>query len=160
MDAARRVRSMVPSGAALRKVQLVCGAVVAFLRGISREVVIALALAAFFGAPEGHACAQAVNRMPEGATLYTPSRLEWFAVELNAEQRVDLFFDRGFMMSFAGLEKENTLLIYVRYGPTVDREEMNKTINSAREIISMRAKSRGWSSWLRIREDVKLLDSK
>jgi hypothetical protein len=48
--------------------------------------------------------------------------------------------------------KGDTTLIFVRYLPPVDRELMNMTINVAREVISIDAKSRGWSSWLKVKK--------
>ena len=67
----------------------------------------------------------------EGAKPYTPSRLEWLDVELNANLRVSLLSNNEFLMSFVAIEKENAILIYVRYLPSVNREVMNKIINSA-----------------------------
>lgn len=56
--------------------------------------------------------------------------------------------------------KGDTILIYVRYIPSVNREAMNMAINGAREVISMDAKSRGWSSWLKMKEEVKMVETK
>ena len=47
-----------------------------------------------------------------------------------------------------------TILIYVRYLPTVNREVMNTYIDAAREVIKITAKSYGWDKWLKIREDI------
>ena len=95
----------------------------------------------------------------EGLKPYTPTRLEWLALDYNARLRVELSESSGFSMGFVDV-KGDTILIYVRYFLSVNRETMNMAINGAREVISMDAKSRGWSSWLKMKEDVKMVETK
>ena len=92
----------------------------------------------------------------EGGKPYTPSRLEWLAVELQAYYRVDPKLDLGFSIDFFPSENEDAILIYVIYFPNVNRQLMNMSINSARKRISMIVKSRGWSSWLKVKEQVEM----
>ena len=92
----------------------------------------------------------------EGVKPYTPSRLEWLAVELNANLRVSMSVNNGYLMSFIPIKKEDAILIYVRHLPNVNREVMNISINSAREVISIKTKQYGWNSWLKVREDVQM----
>jgi hypothetical protein len=75
---------------------------------------------------------------------------------MQAGSRHEASVTDSYSMGFAGLESENTILIYVRYTPSVNREIMNGAIATAREIIEDRAKTEGWTSWLKIREDVKM----
>ncbi len=75
----------------------------------------------------------------EGSVPYTPSRLEWFAMDMNVSSATDVS-DAGIAMVFVYLEKSNEILIYVRYLPTSDRELVNKRINNARELIKIKAK--------------------
>lgn len=49
-----------------------------------------------------------------------------------------------------------TILIYVRYLPNVNREVMNIHIDAARKVIRITAKSYGWDSWLKVREDIQM----
>ena len=88
---------------------------------------------------------------------YTPSRLSWLAVDLNANLRVPMSVNNGYLMTFVPVENEDTILIYVRYLPSVNREAMNIVLNSAREVISIRAKVHGWTSWLKVKEDVRMV---
>ncbi len=96
------------------------------------------------------------TKLPAGAQPYTPSRLEWLALELNAEQRIELSEESGFAMTFVPVENENAILIFVRYLENVNREIMNTNIDTARKVISMKAKSHGWDSWLKVKEDVQM----
>jgi hypothetical protein len=69
---------------------------------------------------------------------------------------VDLSDSTGYSLDFVPLSATDTLVIYVRYLPSVNREVMNTSIETARKIISMHAKSHGWSSWLKVSEDVEI----
>ncbi len=60
-----------------------------------------------------------------------------------------------FDLTFVGIGNEDTLLIYVRYLPRVNREVMNIRIEGAKQYIEDERKNRGWP-WLKIREDVKM----
>lgn len=91
-----------------------------------------------------------------GNQPYTPTRLEWLAVELNAGLRVPLSEETRFSIDFVPLGKEDAILIFVRYLPTVNREVMNMSIDTARKVISINAKSYGWLSWLKVKEDVQM----
>lgn len=92
----------------------------------------------------------------EGWKPYTPSRLQWLALELNAALRVRLSEESGYSMDFVPIENEDAILIYVRYLPSVNREVMNISINSARDVILIKVESYGWTSWLKVKEDIKL----
>jgi len=92
----------------------------------------------------------------EGWKPYTPSRLQWLAVELNADLRVPLSEATKYLMAFVPIEKEDTILIQVRYIPSVNREVMNMALSTAREVISIKVKGYGWDLWLRVKEDVQM----
>lgn len=94
----------------------------------------------------------------EGWKPFTPSRLDWLATTLNASGRISYEMDRHFVLLYAGVEKDDTILIYVRYTADVNRYAMNTAIESARKVISIKAKSRGWDKWLTVREDIKRTD--
>lgn len=92
----------------------------------------------------------------EGWKPYTPSRLQWLALELNAALRVPLSVESGYLMDFVPIENEDAILIYVRYLPSVNREVMNISIDSARNVITIKAEGYGWTSWLKVKEEIKL----
>lgn len=94
----------------------------------------------------------------EGMKPYTPTRLEWLAVELNASNRTDAYGLEGYALSFIPLEKENTILIYVLYSEYTNRQAMNIGIKAAHEVIESNLKSRGWDSWIKVRERIEMVD--
>jgi hypothetical protein len=93
-----------------------------------------------------------------GITPYTPTKIEWLALAVNSQLRQDSSADRPFSLSVVQVDHE-TLLIVVRYHPTVNREMMNRTIGTAREVIMITAKSYGWDKWVKIREQVEMYPS-
>lgn len=92
----------------------------------------------------------------EGAKPYTPSRLEWLALDMEVRSRPETSEGSGFSMHFVPLEDSDTIRIDVRYSPTVNREIINISISAAREMITIHSKANGWTSWLKIKEDVRM----
>ena len=92
----------------------------------------------------------------QGEQRYTPSRLDWLATTLNAYYRIPMSREKRFSLTYVGIENQNAILLFVRYWPDVNREEMNADIENAKELINISAKSYGWNSWLKVKEDVKM----
>ncbi len=67
--------------------------------------------------------------------------------------RTDGLYTEGYVLEITSSDPE-TIVIYVRYMPNVNREAMNVGIDAARKVIGITAKSYGWDGWLRVREDV------
>jgi len=93
-----------------------------------------------------------------GLTPYTPTEIEWLALTMRASLRQDASTDRPYSLDIIRVDHE-TLLIVVRYHPTVNREILSRTIDSAREAIRSTAKSYGWDKWVKIRESVEMYPS-
>ena len=94
-----------------------------------------------------------------GLRPYTPTQIEWLALTVNSQLRQDASIDSPYSLAVVQSNHE-TLLILVRYDPTVNREIMNSTINAAREVIMTTAKSYGWDKWVKIRERVEMYPPK
>jgi hypothetical protein len=90
-----------------------------------------------------------------GLTPYTPTQIEWLALIMRAGLRQDASTDHPYSLDIIRVDHE-TLLIVVRYHPTVNREIINRTIDTAREAINGTAKSYGWDKWVKIRESVEM----
>ncbi len=67
----------------------------------------------------------------EGSKPYTPTRLEWLAVALNAQMRSDMSAENEFTLAFVPIRNEDAILIYVSYLPSVNRQRMNMTVAAA-----------------------------
>ena len=98
--------------------------------------------------------AQAQTLSP-GSERFVPTRIDWLTTTLQASLRTDATETEGYDLEITTPDPE-TILIYVRYSPTVNRQAMNITVDSTRKVIDMAAKSYGWDSWLKVREDIQL----
>ena len=91
-----------------------------------------------------------------GINLTPPTCLEWLAVELNSA--------RTSLMSFVGVDvvfaarRNNTLGLIVRYFPQTDRAELNKIVDLYKKHAIDITSERGWNTWLKIEEDVKMIE--
>ncbi len=94
-----------------------------------------------------------------GLTPYTPTKIEWLALDVRSQLQQNVSADSLFSLSVVHVDHE-TLLIVVRYPPTVNREMMSSAVDSARRIIMTTAKSYGWENWVKIREQVEMSPSK
>jgi hypothetical protein len=94
-----------------------------------------------------------------GLTPYTPTKIEWLALDVRSQLQQNVSADSLFSLSVVHVDDE-TLLIVVRYPPTVNREMMSSAVDSARRIIMTTAKSYGWENWVKIREQVEMSPSK
>jgi hypothetical protein len=64
--------------------------------------------------------------------------------------------ETGFSMQFIPKTGTDTIIIFVTYLPSVDRKVMNIYIETAKKVISINSKSRGWNSWLKVKEQIEL----
>jgi|GEM_PF-3545962 len=95
----------------------------------------------------------------QGGLPYVPTRIEWLALVSQASLRHSAATGPYSAYDLGIVNKDGTtIVIYVRYLPTVDREVLNKAVETAKTALQIRAKGYGWDSWLKIEEDVKAFD--
>lgn len=90
----------------------------------------------------------------QGTAPYTPSRIEWLTVELNAFARLETLDTDRFRLAFTLKPNEDKIVIQVRYLPEVERANMNSAIDAARNVVNILARQHAWDAWLRIEEDL------
>ena len=92
----------------------------------------------------------------QGWEAYTPTRLEWLAVDFNSSMRIDgLMESSHFNMTFIPLEKEDTILIYVVHLPGVDNKVIRTSLDYAKASMATRIKMYGWN-WVKVRERIEV----
>ncbi|MBS0172000.1 MAG: hypothetical protein JSR62_16760 [Nitrospira sp.] len=94
-----------------------------------------------------------------GVAPYTPTEAEWLALITRAGLRREATPDRPYSLDVM-LADPQTLHIMVRHASTMDREQLKKAIEGARETIRNTAKSYGWDKWVKIRETVEMYTAK
>lgn len=97
--------------------------------------------------------AQPQQKLPPGLHSFSPRRIDWLVTTLQASLRDDEMQTKSFQLEITSPDPE-TILVYVRYLPDVDRAVMNSEIDTARQVIEITAKSYGWENWVKVREDV------
>jgi hypothetical protein len=91
-----------------------------------------------------------------GMMLYTPTRLEWLAVDLEASYHQDFSRDSNYSLHYLP-KAPNTVLIYVHYTSETAATTLDSAIDAAKGQVSQDASSHGWSSWVKIEVQRKLI---
>ena len=106
----------------------------------------------------GFALAQQTDKeVAEGGKPYIPSRLEWMALEMNANFLIDDYSVNNFSLYIYPLHYQDTIVICVRYSPSVNLKAMNYKIDNARKAFNARYITKmGWT-WLKLNEDIDML---
>jgi hypothetical protein len=93
-----------------------------------------------------------------GLQPYTPSKIEWLALELNAYHRTGALGKDGYSITYIAVGAD-TITILVQYIEGVDREAMNVTVEAAREVADIVCKSHKWN-WVKTKEQYKKYERK
>jgi len=106
---------------------------------------------------EENATADLLQATPSrpGLAPFTPTEGEWLALVTRAGLRRDATPDRPYSLDIL-LADPQTLQIVVRHASTMNREQVRKAIDVARETIRTTAKGYGWDKWVKIRENVEM----
>lgn len=91
-----------------------------------------------------------------GMTSYTPTRLEWLALDLEASYHEDFGPDNNYSLHYLP-KPPNTVLIFVHYKNETSAENVNHAIDSAKEVVYQDASSHGWRSWVKVEVQRKLI---
>jgi hypothetical protein len=67
--------------------------------------------------------------------------------------------DRPYSLDIV-LADPQTLQIIVRHTPALDRDALNKAIESAKDAIRQTARGYGWDRWVKIKETVEVVSGK
>jgi hypothetical protein len=88
-----------------------------------------------------------------GLQPFTPTRIDWLTTTLQASLRQEAIDTDGYLIEIT-TPNPDTILIYVRYTPKVNRQAMNISIEAARQAIQITVKKYGWDDWVKIRENI------
>lgn len=104
----------------------------------------------------GHAIHSAAPPVQPGMIPYTPTRLEWLALDLEASYHEDFARDTAYSLHYLP-KAPNTVLIFVHYKSETPAETVNRAIDSAKEVVYQDASSHGWRSWVKVEVQRKLI---
>jgi hypothetical protein len=92
--------------------------------------------------------ATAIDR--PGDAIYTPTKLEWAALELQASYgQTNWTSETPVMINFSPLDDGSTVLCLLQFTPEVPAATVKINRDSEQRVFETYARSRGWS-WLRL----------
>lgn len=91
-----------------------------------------------------------------GMMLYTPMRIEWLALELEASYRQDIGNDNDYSVHYIA-KPPNTILILVHYRNKTSATTLDSGIDTAKQIVRQTASAHNWSSWVKVEVTRKLV---
>ena len=84
-----------------------------------------------------------------GLEKYTPTRLDWLLVLLNARFQIE----HPFRLYFKTGDDGKSICIMVSYSGDVDKRIVDEWIHRAKDVVLEVAASYGWDSWLEVKVD-------
>jgi len=91
-----------------------------------------------------------------GMMPYTPTRLEWLTVDLEASYHQDFGRDTPYSLHYLP-KAPNTVLIFVHHTSETPAGALETAIDAAKQQVNQDASSHGWSSWVKIEVQRKLI---
>lgn len=122
-----------------------------------RRIVVLCAAVAGFVAALATLHSRAAPVPPEPGMLpYTPTRVEWLALELEASYRQDFSNDSDYSVHYLA-KPPNTILIFVHYRNETSAAKVDSGIDAAKQIVRQTASAHNWSSWVKVEVSRKLV---
>jgi hypothetical protein len=106
-----------------------------------------------------HTWVHAQKASSPGMEPYTPTKLEWLALECGVGLASGSELETRSVDVVATMKEPDTIVILVVYTPNVDRKYMNMKIDGARLIINQTVANHGWGDWVKIKEEFKEVNS-
>jgi len=90
---------------------------------------------------------------------YTPTRLEWLALDLESRFKSQLSGDAGIVSTDFTANAPDTVVVSVMYTTDASAAVVDAVIEHAKDFVKMDAESYGWSKWIKIRAQRKHIPS-
>ena len=100
------------------------------------------------------------NGQKNGSPLmepYTPSRLEWLALDLESSYKTELSGD-DISLDFTAIAPD-TILVSVMYTNDTSAGVVDAIIEQSKELAQTDAQSHGWAKWIKIRVEKRNLST-
>ena len=85
-----------------------------------------------------------------GTAKYTPTRIDWLAVFVNAVLPKPTLYKNGVEISLFPYAENDTIEIFVRYYDYIAKEILETIVNETKDVIMKIAESYNWDSWVKI----------
>ena len=103
-----------------------------------------------------YAWAQNIN---QGAHLYTPTRLQSLALELQAKYHMHSseHGNSGIQVNYLH-DYKDTIIVSVGYLPHTDRAFLNKVVEAKKSWVKEVAGLHDWDTWVKVKENVTMME--
>ena len=98
-----------------------------------------------------------MSKKAPGFEQYIPTRLEWFALQLNALFRRDNITQDKFSIYYAPGINGESIHMRVNYFHDVDKAIMDEWIKTSKAAVLTMIENYGWSSWIKVEVDVEAI---
>lgn len=95
--------------------------------------------------------------VPPGMMPYTPTRLDWLVLNLEAYNRNDFSSDSDYSLGYVA-KNPDTVVIHVYYLPKASAGIVDRAIDTAKQLANQEASRNGWSPWVKVEVQRKLLE--
>jgi hypothetical protein len=89
--------------------------------------------------------------VPPGMLPYTPSRLEWLELDLQANFRSEDVIDPeiSYSLSFFA-RRPNTIVVFVQHSKRTPARMVDRAVEHGKQTVEKAAAFYGWSNWVKI----------
>ena len=127
------------------------------IRGSMRSIVVICSVVAGFVVASAALHSHAAPGLTEAGMIpYTPSRVEWLALDLEASYHQDFGRDSDYSLHYLP-KPPNTILVFVHYKSETSVETVDKAIDTAKQLVNQDASAHRWSSWVKVEVRRKLI---
>ena len=127
------------------------------IRGSMRSIVVICSVVAGFVVASAALHSHAAPGLTEAGMIpYTPSRVEWLALDLEASYHQDFGRDSDYSLHYLP-KPPNTILVFVHYKSETSAEAVDKAIDTAKQLVNQDASAHRWSSWVKVEVQRKLI---
>jgi hypothetical protein len=92
------------------------------------------------------------KELPPGMLPYTPTRVEWLALNLQANYKTDWSPDSDYSVNFIP-DFPDTIAIAVGYTDKASAALVDQAVEGAKALVGKEANNFGWSKWVKIKVD-------
>ena len=92
--------------------------------------------------------------LSKGQQPYTPSRVEWLALQLNSKNQITCPRLNGIILLYLAIPEEDLLRVAVSHPKDAEQSIVREVVESGKHIASAEAQIYGWDSWIKIEEFV------
>lgn len=94
------------------------------------------------------------DNLSQGQQPYTPNRLEWLELQLNAKYSHLIIGEGDFIIRYEAIPEDNIVYALIWYPPDTGEDTRQRITNEFEEVAVTEILEMGWSDWCRVESKV------